>query len=81
MDSFTIASFGHLAMRACLMGALVIFVMAAGEKALEFSIKRAVKSIVAAANIYVESKGAQGSVWPLVAFMLGVPAIMAYLFG
>lgn len=81
MDSFTVASFLHILLRVLLIGGLVTFVMAAGEWALEFNIKKAVKSIVAGANIYVETKGDKGSLWPLVVFMLGIPAICAYILG
>lgn len=81
MDSFTIASFGHLLMRVCLLGGLTAFVMAAGEWAIDYNIKKAVKTFAAAANIYVETQGEKGSVWPLLIFSLGVPAIFAYLMG
>lgn len=81
MDSFTVASFLHLVMRVVLIGGLVTFVMAAGEWALDYNIKKAVKSFADAANIYVESKGEKGTCWPLLAFTLGAPALFVYLLG
>ncbi len=81
MDNFTLVSFLHLAARVCLEGAMVVFFMSLGERAIDYKLKKAVKAFVDAANIYVKSEGSNGTVWPLLIFTLGVPAIVAYVLG
>lgn len=81
MDSFTLVSFAHLFMRVTLIAGLTGFGIAAGERTLDLNLKKAVKSFVDAANIYITSGGAYGTVWPLLIFILGVPAIFVYLLG
>lgn len=81
MDSFTTASFLHLLLRVALIGGLTTFVMVAGEWAIDYNIKKAVKTFAEAANIYISTGGEHGTVWPLLIFSLGVPAIFAYLLG
>lgn len=81
MDNFTLVSFLHLAARICLEGAMVVFFMSLGERAIDYKLKKAVKVFVDAANIYVRTSGEKGTVYPLLAFTLGVPAIAAYLLG
>lgn len=81
MDSFTLASFLHLAARLVIGAAVVTFCMGLGEWAIDYRLKKAVKAFVDAANMYVNSEGKSGTVWPLLAFTLGAPAILAYLLG
>lgn len=81
MDSFTAASFAHLFMRVSLIAGLTGFGIATGELILDYKLKKAVKSFVDAANIYVNTGGEHGTIWPLLIFTLGVPSIFAYLLG
>lgn len=77
MESFALTSFLHLFARMCIIIAMVVFFMALGERAIDYKLKKAVKAFVDAANLYIETKGASGSMWPLTLFTLGVPAIVA----
>lgn len=81
MDNFTIVSFLHLFANIALITAMVVFFMSLGERAIDYKLKKAVKVFVDAANLYVGSGGQHGTVWPLLAFTLGVPAIVAWVLG
>ncbi len=81
MDNFAFTSFLHLFARMCIITAMVVFFMALGERAIDYKLKKAVKAFVDAANLYIETRGAAGSMWPLILFTLGVPAVVAYVLG
>ena len=81
MNSFTVTSFGQVFLHVFLVTGLIALVMVAGEWAFAFSIKRAVKCLADAANLYIETKGYSGTVWPLLLFMLGSFAIIVYAIG
>lgn len=70
MDSFTLASFLHLFMRVCLVGGLVFFMIAAGERALGFDIRKIIDAI--------ETRAQGGDVWPATALL--IVSILAFAF-
>lgn len=73
MDSFTIASFGHLFMRVCLVGGLVFFMLAVGERAVGLNIKNVVNAI--------EKRATDGDVWPATALLIASILMLGYVLG
>lgn len=73
MDSFTISTFLHLALRIALVGGLAVFVIAVGERAVGLDIKKAVNAI--------EKQAQDGNVWPVTALLLVSILALAYILG
>jgi hypothetical protein len=73
MDSFTVSSFLHLALRILLVGGLAGFLILLGEKAVGLDIKGAVDAI--------EKRAHDGEVWPVTSLLLVSILALAYVLG
>jgi hypothetical protein len=73
MDSFTLSSFLHLALRVVLVAGLATFVIAVGERAIGLNIRGAVDAI--------EKRAQEGDVWPITALLLASILALAYILG
>jgi len=73
MDSFTLSSFLHLALRVLLVAGLAAFVIAVGERAIGLNIRGAVDAI--------EKRAQEGDVWPITAVLLVSILALAYILG
>jgi len=73
MDSFTVSTFLHVALRILLVAGLAGFVIALGERAIGLDIRGAVDAI--------EKRAGEGDVWPITA-LLGISILaLAYILG
>ncbi len=73
MDSLTLSTFLHLALRILLVAGLAAFVIAIGERAIGFNIRGAVDAI--------EKRAEEGEVWPVTALLLAGILALAYILG
>ncbi len=73
MDTFTLSSFLHLAVRIVLVASVAAFVVAVGERAIGLNIRGAVDAI--------EKRAGEGDVWPVTALLLAGILALAYILG
>jgi hypothetical protein len=73
MDSFTASTFLHLAARILIVGGLVAFVLAVGERAVGLDIRGAIDAI--------EKRAQEGEVWPITSLLLVSILALAYILG
>ncbi len=73
MDSFTLSTFLHLALRILLVAGLAAFVVAVGERAIGFDIRGAVDAI--------EKRAREGEVWPVTCLLVASILALAYILG